>query len=54
MRFRRLVRSLGPFYYRRAQARAALGRTEDAIADCQQALAHGGNLAAGSPATLSS
>jgi len=24
---------LGPFYYRRAQARAALGRAEEAIAD---------------------
>lgn len=36
---------LGQFYYRRAQARAALGRTEEAIADCQAAIAQGGDLA---------
>jgi CHAT domain-containing protein len=35
---------LGQFYYRRAQARAALGRTEDAIADCLAAIAQGGDL----------
>jgi CHAT domain-containing protein len=34
---------LGQFYYRRAQARAALGRTEEAIADCQQAISYGGD-----------
>jgi hypothetical protein len=35
---------LGQFYYRRAQARAALGRAEDAIADCKEAIAQGGDL----------
>jgi hypothetical protein len=35
---------LGQFYYRRAQARAALGRNEEAIADLQQAMSHGGTL----------
>jgi CHAT domain-containing protein/tetratricopeptide (TPR) repeat protein len=35
---------LGQFYYRRAQARVALGRNEEAIADLQQAMSHGGNL----------
>jgi len=35
---------LGQFYYRRAQARAALGRNEEAIADLQQAMSHGGHL----------
>src|SRR5262249_32035402 len=33
----------GQFYYRRAVARAALGRTEESIADCQRAIAQGGN-----------
>ena len=35
---------LGQFYYRRAQARAALGRNEEAIADLQEALKHGRDL----------
>ena len=36
---------LGQFYYRRAQARAALARNEEAIADLQKALSYGGDLA---------
>jgi CHAT domain-containing protein len=36
--------ALGQFYYRRAQARAALGRTADAIADCEKAISYGGDL----------
>ena len=36
---------LGQFYYRRAQARAALARNEEAIADLQQALSFGGDFA---------
>src|SRR5262245_45720610 len=35
---------LGQFYYRRGQARAALGRTEDAMADAQQAISIGGDF----------
>jgi tetratricopeptide (TPR) repeat protein len=35
---------LGQFYYRRAQARAALGRTEEAIADAQKAISLGGDF----------
>src|SRR5262245_12530605 len=34
---------LGQFYYQRAQARAALGRTEEAIADAQKAISLGGD-----------
>ncbi len=37
--------NLGQFYYRRAQARAALARNEEAIADLQQAMSQGGDLA---------
>ena len=36
--------ALGQFYYGRAQARAALGRNEEAIADCRQAIALGGDF----------
>ena len=36
--------ALGQFYYGRAQARAALGRNEEAIADCQQAISLGGDF----------
>ena len=36
--------ALGQFYYQRAQARAALGRTEEAIADLKQAIAVGGDF----------
>src|SRR5262245_56136882 len=35
---------LGQFYYRRGQARAALGRSEDAIADAQKAIELGGDF----------
>src|SRR5262245_33162601 len=34
--------NLGQFYYRRAQARAALARNEEAIADLQKAISAGG------------
>ena len=36
--------ALGQFYYGRAQARAALGRNEEAIADCQKAISLGGDF----------
>jgi CHAT domain-containing protein len=36
--------ALGQFYYGRAQARAALGRNEEAIADCRQAISLGGDF----------
>jgi CHAT domain-containing protein len=36
--------ALGPFYFRRAQARAALGRNRDAIADSEKAIAQGGDF----------
>src|SRR5262245_38846331 len=32
--------TLKDFYFRRAQARASIGRLAHAIADCQQAIAH--------------
>jgi len=34
---------LGEFYYRRCQARALLGRSRDAIADCEKAISLGGD-----------
>ena len=35
--------TLGQFYFNRCQARATLGRTRDAIADCESAVAQGGD-----------
>ena len=35
--------TLGAFYFNRCQARAELGRSRDAISDCEQAIAQGGD-----------
>src|SRR5690242_3702505 len=35
--------ALGQFHFRRAQARAALGRNKEAIADCELAISYGGD-----------
>src|SRR6516162_11771404 len=37
-------RGLAQFYFARAQARAGLGRNVEAIADCEQAIVHGGKV----------
>jgi hypothetical protein len=37
-------RGLAQFYFARAQARAGVGRNVEAIADCEQAIVHGGKV----------